>query len=157
MQQPRLWIKKKLQCKLFLVSHYPLRHPILIFCWDICSYQQQIIPLEWLHSFSSVKTHKIMMSHCSPAQGRYHRDRCYSSCSVCEKKSRGLERRHGLQHIHLRNHFSSCVKLPALDERLCWSSLTMKEWLSQQGFVCKRSLAWELSLPGPSNPYCFWE
>lgn len=76
---------------------------------------------------------------------------------MCEKKSRVLERRHGLQHIHLRNHFSSCVRLPALDQRLCWSSLSMKEQLNQQGFVCKRNLAWELSLPGPSNLYCLWE
>lgn len=76
---------------------------------------------------------------------------------MCEKKASGLERRHSLQNINLRNHFSPCVKLPALDQRLCWSSLSMKEWLSQQGFVCKRNLAWELSLPGPSNPYCLWE
>lgn len=132
MQQPRLWIKRKLQCKLFLVNHYPLSHLIPIFGWDICNYQQQTIPLEWLHSFSSVKTQKIMMSHCSPAQRRYHRDPTrYSSCSLWEKKSSGLERRHGLQHIHLRNHFPSCVKLPALDQRLCWSSLSTKEWLSQ--------------------------
>lgn len=51
--------------------------------------------------------------------------------SMWEKNSRCLEMRHGLQYIHLRNHFSSCVKLPALDQRLCWSSLNMKEWLSR--------------------------
>lgn len=49
-QQPRLWIKRKLQCKLFLVNHYPLRHPVLILCWAICSYQQQRIPL-WVAPF----------------------------------------------------------------------------------------------------------
>lgn len=82
-----LWTKRKLESRLFLINHYPLRHPNLILCWDICSYHQERIPLEWLQSFSSVKTLKIMMSYCSLKQRRYHRDPHYSPCSACEKKT----------------------------------------------------------------------
>lgn len=130
-QQTRLWSKRKIQCKLFLFKHYPLRHPILIFCWDICSYQQQRIPLEWLHS-SSVKTQKIMMSHCSPAQRRYHRDQCYFSCSVCEKKSGGLDRRHGF------NIFTwEITSLPVSNCQLWIRGCARAHWVWKNGLASR--------------------